>query len=276
MRWIKRILLFLIILLMGIFLGSILSRIPVGERIAVLEIKGVITDSTYYVQKLEELRKDQSVKAIVLRVDSPGGSVGASQEIYRAVERVRKDGKPVVVSMGSVAASGGYYVSAPANYILANPGTITGSIGVIVQHIEYKQLLEKLGIKASAIKTGQFKDTLSPFRELTPQEREYLQKTIEDTYQQFLDAILRYRKIEKEKLLEVADGRILTGRQAKELGLVDDLGNIQDAIDKAKELAKVPQARVFYVGESKGILKKLMGNDMDSIFNGFMFYYLMR
>jgi protease-4 len=262
------------IIFLGIFfiiasvvLSAILSRVPVGERVAIIKIKGVIVNPLPTVRKIERLRRDKSVKALVIRVDSPGGSVGASQEIYRAIERFKEAGKPVVVSMGNVAASGGYYVSAPADCIFANPGTITGSIGVIIQHVAYKELMEKIGIKATAIKTGKFKDTLNPFRELTPEEKKYLKDTIKEAYEQFLEAILKYRKgkIEEEKLREVADGRVLTGERAKELGLIDDLGGIEDAVEKAKELAGVPKAREFFVPEEKTLLQKVLGGEIEEL-----------
>jgi protease-4 len=279
-RWFKRLLIFGIIVVVVSLLASLLARIPVGERVAVIKVKGAIIDPEPVVSKVQSVKEDKSVKALVLRVDSPGGSVGASQEIYRALEDFKSTGKPLVVSMGNVAASGGYYISAPADLIYANPGTITGSIGVIVQHTELKELLERFGIKTTAIKTGKFKDTLSPFRELTAEEREYLQKTIEDAYEQFLQAILKYRskKISEEKLRQLADGRVFTGRQAKELGLVDELGNLQDAINKAKELAKAPEARVFYLEEKRGFLKRLFEDDFKGIVGDYplMLYYIMK
>ena len=279
-KWLKRLLLFGIIVMVLGFLGSLLSRLPVGDRVAVIKVKGAIIEPDRIVSKIQKAKEDKSIKALVLRVDSPGGSVGASQEIYRALEDFKSSGKPLVVSMGNVAASGGYYISAPADLIFANPGTITGSIGVIVQHTEIKDLLEKLGIRTTAIKTGKFKDTLSPFRDLTPEEKEYLQKTIEDAYEQFLQAILKYRskKISEQKLREIADGRVFTGRVAKELGLVDELGNLQDAINRAKQMAGVPEARVYYMEDGRGFIRKLM----EEGFEGFgwdyplMLYYLMR
>jgi len=193
--------------------------------------------------------------------------VGASQEIYRALERFKADGKPVVVSMGNVAASGGYYVAVPADFIYANPGTITGSIGVIIQHVAYRELMEKIGIKATSIKTGKFKDTLNPFRELTPEEKKYLKETITEAYEQFLSAILRYRKgkISEETLREVADGRVLTGEKAYELGLVDGIGGLQDAVDKARELAGIPTAREFFVPEEKTLIQKVLGGDLEEL-----------
>ena len=277
----KKFLIILIILFVGgIMLISVLSRIPVGERIAVLTIDGVIINPLPIIKKIDRLSEDKSVKALVLRVDSPGGSVGASQEIYRAIERFKEKGKPVVVSMGNIAASGGYYISAPADFIYANPGTITGSIGVIIQYIGYKELLSKIGIKAEAIKTGKFKDTLSPFKDLTKEEKDYLKRVITDSYEQFINAILKYRKdkITEEELRKIADGRVMTGLKAKEIGLVDEIGNLKDAIDKAAELAGVLKPRVFYVEEKKSFLKKILGGDIEDlrILNSYnLTYYLM-
>ncbi len=264
-KWV--ILALLLLIIAFVMMSAFLARVPVGERVAVIKIKGVIVNPLPTVRKIERLRKDKSVKALVIRVDSPGGSVGASQEIYRAIERFREAGKPVVISMGNVAASGGYYVSAPANYIFANPGTITGSIGVIIQHVAYKELMDKIGIKATAIKTGRFKDTLNPFRELTAEEKEYLKDTITQAYEQFLRAILKYRKekISEEKLREVADGRVFTGEKAKELGLVDEIGGLEDALQKAKELANVPEAREFFVPEERSLLQRVLGGEIEEL-----------
>jgi protease-4 len=281
-KWLKRFIFVGIIVLLMVTLGSILSRIPLGERVAVIKVSGPIVDPTSTVRRIEHAKEDRSTKALVLRVDSPGGSVGASQEIYRALEDFKSSGKPLVVSMGNVAASGGYYISAPADLIYANPGTITGSIGVIVQHTELRALLEKFGIRITSIKTGKFKDTLSPFRELSPEEKEYINQTIEDAYEQFLQAILKHRskKISEEKLREVADGRVFTGRVAKELGLVDELGNLQDAIKKARELSRSPEARVYYMEEKRGLIRRLMDGEMGAIpgvgDSPLMLYYMMR
>lgn len=274
----KRLTLLIILLLGAVMIGNLIARIPVGNRIAVIKVEGAIIDADPIVEKIEKASKDKSIKALVLRVDSPGGSVGASQEIYRAVERFKESKKPVVVSMGNVAASGGYYISAPADYIFANPGTITGSIGVVVQHADLRELLNRIGIRTTTIKTGKFKDILSPFRELTEEEKKYIGGIIEDSYNQFLSAIIKYRsgKISEEKLKSIADGRIMTGLMAKEVGLVDGLGNLEDAIEKAKELAKVKEARVFYMEEKRGLLRRLLGNDVELYRYTTMTFYIMK
>lgn len=268
MKWLKRAILFLILLIIFLTMfQAVLTKIPIGKRVAVLKLTGVILDPHPLVNKIEKLRKSKNVVALVLRVDSPGGSVGASQEIYRALERFRESGKPVVISMGNIAASGGYYVSSVGTYIYANAGTITGSIGVIIQHITYRELLNKLGIKATSIKTGKFKDTLSPFKELSEEEKKYLQELVNNALEQFIQAILKYRKdkISEEKLRSIADGRVFTGEEALRLGLVDGIGSLYDAIEKAKELSGYPDAKPFFIQEEKSLLKRLVGTDLEEL-----------
>lgn len=218
-----------------------------GDRIAVIPVEGVIGgESAKTVNRhLKQYGEDERVKAIILRVESPGGGVSDSQEIYREVKRIREEKKKkVVVSMGSVAASGGYYISCPADYIFANPGTITGSIGVIAEWLNYKDLAEWAKVKPVVFKTGEFKDTGSATRELTEAERKYFQGLIEEMFAQFVGAIAEGRKdrgaegqkltdVEKVKLL--ADGRVFTGQAAKENGLIDALGNLQDAVKYTAE-----------------------------------------
>ncbi|WP_448587362.1 signal peptide peptidase SppA [Thermocrinis sp.] len=278
MKWFKRLVFVLIILLMLGLVANILSRIPVGERIAVLKIDGIIINSEPVVRKIEALKEDKSVKALVIRAESPGGSVGASQEIYRALERFKGSGKPVVVSMGNVCASGCFYIAMVGDHIYANPGTITGSIGVIVQHTSLKDLLNKMGIKTTSIKTGKFKDTLSPTKELTEEEKEYLQDLINKAYEQFINAILKYRKeIDASRLREIADGRVFTGEEAMNIKLVDEMGGLQDALDKAKALAKVEKPRFFYVEEPKGLIRRLIQNGL--VFEAqspLMLYYIVQ
>lgn len=218
--------------------------LPVGgERIGVVEVSGMLASSEPAVKQLKAFKDDDSIKAVILRVDSPGGAVAPSQEIHDEVARLAET-KPVVVSMASVAASGGYYVSIPAQRILANPGTITGSIGVIMQVTNFQELYGKLGIKNQVVKSGEHKDLGSPLRPMTFEDRQILQGVIDDVYDQFVTAVSAGRKIPLEKVKRLADGRIFTGRQAKEAGLVDDLGGMQDAIRVAADLAGI-------VGEPK-------------------------
>lgn len=247
-------------------------------KVALIRVNDAILDYLEIVESIAKAEKDNSIKALVLLVDSPGGAVGSSQEIYRSIEKFREK-KPVVVSMGNVAASGGYYISAPANVIYANPGTITGSIGVIIQQVDISDVLNKIGVKVNTVKSGENKDILYPNKPLTPQQKEILEKTVMDVYDQFLDAIVKYRKIEKEKLKMYADGRVFSGKQAKDLGLVDKLGNIQDAVKEARQLAKLPEdAPVVEISPRKDFIQQLLsskfGIEKYGVKSGI--YYLMR
>ncbi len=221
-----------------------------GDAVAIVRVEGVILsgsppvspfgDSGAYsdqiVEHLERAQEDSSVKAIVLRVNSPGGSVVASDEIYQQMLKVEK---PIVVSMGEVAASGGYYISAPADVIMANPATLTGSIGVITQVTNLEELMEKIGVEVVVIKSGLHKDEGSPFREMTEEEKTIWQAIIDEAYGQFMAIVAEGRGLSKEKVREIADGRVYTGKQAMELGLVDELGNLPEAIDQAAELGGI-------------------------------------
>lgn len=209
-----------------------------GDGVGLVEVKGVIVDGQDTVRQLRALKKDKRVKAVVLRVDSPGGVVGPSQEISAQVREVAKV-KKVVVSMGSVAASGGYYISAPATKIFANPGTITGSIGVLMKFSNLEGLMDKVGMKAYTIKSGQFKDVGSPGREMTAEERAMLQGVIDSTHSQFVRAVAEGRRLPVATVAAIADGRIFSGEQALALKLVDRLGTMQDAIDEAARLGGV-------------------------------------
>lgn len=212
-----------------------LSIMGSGAKVGVIELRGPIFESEDIVKQLKKFRDRRDVKAIVLRVDSPGGGVAASQEIYEEVKKTRDAGRPIVVSMGAVAASGGYYVSCGADRIVANRGTITGSIGVISQFLHFDPLMKKIGIEAYTIKSGKFKDTGNPFREMTAQDRKYIQTLIDDVHHQFIDVVERERSLDHAKAIEYADGRVFTGEQALELGLVDTLGTFEDAIKIAAE-----------------------------------------
>ena len=190
-------------------------------------------------KQIKRAGEDSSVKAIILRINSPGGSAAASQELHEEVRKARENDKIVVASMSDVAASGGYYVACGADKIVANPGTITGSIGVIFSQLQYSELLEKYGVRSNVITSGKYKDIGSPLRNMTAEERQILQEMIDDVYSQFVHAVAEGRQMNESEVLELADGRIFTGRQAKELGLVDELGNFQDAVDLAAELAGI-------------------------------------
>jgi protease-4 len=206
------------------------GRFALGDRIAIVEIKGVITQSSEIIEEINQYQEDETVRAIILRIDSPGGGVGPSQEIHREILKLRSK-KKVVTSMGSVAASGGYYIACASDLIIANPGTITGSIGVIMEFANIEELVKKIGVKGVVVKSGEHKDIGSPFREMTVEEKKILQGVIDNVHQQFVQAVAKGRKLDVEKVMAIADGRILTGEQAKQIGLVDQLGNLQDTID---------------------------------------------
>src|SRR5574340_260952 len=210
------------------------------DRIALIRVEGVILDSQSTVTELKRFGENPTVKAIVLRIDSPGGGVVPSQEIYDAVQRVRnKNNKAVIASMGTVAASGGYYIAAATDRIIANPGTLTGSIGVIMETTNLEGLLKKVGVEGVVIKSGRFKDVGSPLRKMTDEERRLLQSVMDDVHQQFIQAVADGRSLEPSEVEPLADGRIFTGRQAKEARLVDELGDLEDAIHIAADIAGI-------------------------------------
>jgi protease-4 len=208
------------------------------EGVGLIEVKGMILDSKETIRQLRYFLKQDAVKAVVLRVDSPGGIVAPSQEIYSEVRKFAAK-KKIIVSMGSLAASGGYYISAPATLIYANPGTITASIGVILKLSNIESLMDKIGIKSYTLKTGKFKDSGSPVRNFSPEDRAMLQSVIDNTHQQFVVAVAEGRKLPLEEVRKIADGRILSGEQAKNLKLVDRLGTLQDAIEEAGRVAGI-------------------------------------
>jgi protease-4 len=236
-----------------------------GPKIGVVELSGVISESKDIVGQLHELRKDRDIKAIVLRIDSPGGGVAPSQEIFRAVQRARKD-KKVVCSMGTVAASGGYYVAAACDKIYASPGTITGSIGVISEFPHVQGLMALAKIDVDTIKSGALKDSGSPLRPMTDKERAFFQGFVDSVYEQFLDDVSTARKIPKETLRPLADGRILTGKEALDHKLVDELGNLEDAIEGAAKLAGATgePVPVFEKKPGRGVLGELLRGAIES------------
>jgi protease-4 len=210
-----------------------------GEKVAVVVLNEPIYTSENIVRQFKKYRENKSIKAIVFRVESPGGGVSASQEIYEEVKKTRLAGKPVVVSMGAVAASGGYYVACGADKIVANPGTLTGSIGVIFQFLHVNELMKKIGIDQSTFKSGKFKDIGSPFRKTTEEEKAYLDELIGDVYGQFVGVVVKERKLKEAFVKKYADGRVFTGKMAYELGFVDSLGTFEDAIKIAAELGGI-------------------------------------
>ncbi len=258
-----------------VFLGFLLSFLMIFKekdfgkpQIGVLQIKGVILESEEYLMAIKEMAKKDSIKAIVVRIDSPGGSVGASQEIFEELKKTRRI-KPVVVSMGSVAASGGFYVALGGEKIFASPGTITGSIGVVLELPNIEKLLKKIGVETETIKSGAYKDTGSIYRPLTPEERKYLVQKVKLIHDQFIRAISEERKISLEKVKEIADGRIFTGEEALALGLIDKLGNFWDAVEEAKKMAKITEAKLVFMPEKKGFLSKIIEEKVSLIWESF-------
>lgn len=236
-----------------------------GARIGVVEISGPIMESKDAVKALKKFSKDDKIKAIVVRVDSPGGAVGPSQEIYSAVRRA-KQVKPLVVSMGGTAASGGYYIACGADTIFANPGTVTGSIGVITQIFNVEPLLEKAQIKVNTIKTGPYKDSGSPFKPFTEQDRAYFEQMIGDIYDQFVEDVAECRKLELDQVKELADGRVYTGRQAKEYKLVDELGSMQDAVDFVAKKAKIDgEVELVYPPTEENFLGQFVNASVEDV-----------
>ena len=231
------------------------------ERIALIRIQGPILDSQNTVGELEQYGEDPLVKAIVLRIDSPGGGVAPSQEIYNAVKRVRKDHhKTIVTSMGTVAASGGYYIAVASDRILANPGTLTGSIGVIMQLANFEDLMEKIGVRNTVIKSGRYKDVGSPFRTMSDQDRQLLQSVMDDAHRQFIEAVAEGRSLDIADVEVLADGRIFTGQQAKDVLLVDELGDLQQAIKLAAEMSGMKEHPPVVETKKPFSLQDFLGN----------------
>ncbi|HET9438655.1 MAG TPA: signal peptide peptidase SppA [Longimicrobiales bacterium] len=208
-----------------------------GSRIAVIPIEGVITDDREVLEQIRAFREDRSVKGYVVAINSPGGSVGPSQSIYGELKKLRGEGVPVVASIGGVGASGGYYIALGADSIFALPGSLTGSIGVIMELPEVRELMDKVGVDVRVIKSAEHKDVGSMFREMSPGDSAILNALVQDVYDQFVDAVAQERKLQRQTLGPLTDGRVLTGRQAQQSGLVDRLGNVQDAIAAAGRMA---------------------------------------
>jgi protease-4 len=210
-----------------------------GDKVALVEVKGVIVDAADVVRQLKKYREDASVRAIVLRIDSPGGGVVASQEMYEELRKTRDGGTPVVASMGSLAASGGYYIACACSVIVANPGTLTGSIGVISEFLQLEEALAKLGVGMKTVKAGALKDAGNPARAMTPDDERYFQGLMDEVHVQFKDVVARERGIDPARLDSLADGRVYTGTQALAHGLVDTLGTYEDAIALAGSIAGI-------------------------------------
>ncbi len=240
------------------FHGS--ANLFASGKIGIVNVQGTITQSLPTVKFLRELRQDESIKGVLLRINSPGGTIAPSQELYHAVKSFAEV-KPIVASFGTVAASGGYYAAAPATQILASSGSITGSIGVKAEYANFHRLMDKLGVQPIVITSGKLKGAGSPFSELTPEQRKYLTDLIMDIHNQFVDDVAKARKLERKDVEKIADGRAVTGREAKELGLVDRLGGFEDAVAVLKVLCDIDGEVAVVEGpeEEKPLLQELLG-----------------
>jgi protease-4 len=229
------------------------------DSVGIVLIEGVIGASGEIVDVIEEFADDDDIKAVVVRINSPGGVIAPSQEIYQSVQELRKK-KKVVASMGSMAASGAYLIATAADRIMANPGTITGSISAIMHFADIQELMKKVGVRSSVVKSGKFKDIGSPARDMTAEERKLLQGVVDDIYDQFVRTVAENRKIPLATVKDLADGRIFTGRQALHLKLVDEMGGLQDAIQLAGKLSGIEgKPAVVYPAEKRtGLFKYLI------------------
>ena len=248
-----------VIFLISLIIRFIMAAAPIGEKVAVLDISGIITQSDSYIKLIHTYRDDPSIKALVVRINTPGGSVAPVQEIYSELKKLKK---PIVASMGGSAASGGYYIACAAKTIFANPGTLTGSIGVVMQFTKMKGLYEKIGLEQRVIKSGEFKDSGSAFRDLSDEEKAILQSTVDDVYNQFVDTVYqaRQKNLSKEEVLKLADGRIFSGNQAHQNKLIDQLGNLPDAIKYAAKLADIEgKPRVVRKQKKPTFIQQLLG-----------------
>jgi protease-4 len=264
----------LLMVLVAFFVFAFALREIAFPKVAVLPVEGLllsgeseisltmdVTGSRTVSRLLRRAAQDAQIRALVVYVDSPGGSAAAAQEIFEAIQRFKnRTGRPVVAAMGDVAASGGYYVAAAADKIYALPSTLTGSIGAIWQSVNMEKLLAQLGIRAETLKAGRFKDTGSLFRPMTPQERELLQQLLNDVHEQFIADVAKGRRLPVAKVRAVADGRILTGRMALKVGLVDELGALDDAIQFARRQANLPaDAPIVTLKERRSLFDRFFG-----------------
>ena len=257
-----KIMMFPLLIISPLFMTTSSVNFGFEKSVGLIEVKGAIGEEMRKetVKNLAAFRKKKNIRAIVLRIDSPGGGVAASQEIFNEIKRVKETGKPIYASMGSLAASGGYYIAAPCDKIFANPGTATGSIGVIMEIPNVEKLLSKIGVYFMVIKSEEHKDIGSPFREMTEKEENLLKGVILDIYDQFVDAIVQERGMNREDILKIADGRILTGKQALEVGLVDELGDLQDAINAAAATAGLKgKPKIIKPKKKRPTLAELLG-----------------
>jgi len=253
------------LILISLMVTISVSTPEYGEKVGIINIEGMISDALPIIEDLKYFRKNDQVKAILVRINSPGGGVAPSQELYREIIKSKNE-KPIIVSMGTVAASGGYYIASAANGIIANTGTITGSIGVIMGFTNFEVLFQKIGLKTSVIKSGELKDMGSPTRPMTPEEEQFLQSFVTEIHEQFINDVSQGRNMPIDEIRSIADGRILTGEQAKKLGLIDRIGNYDDAIQWAGRLGGI-QGEISTMHPPKpplGIIEELIQNEIHS------------
>ena len=268
MTRIKKAFLVIFILIAVIFVVSFLTGIfgrGLGDKIGVVEIEGVITDGKDTMEDIVKFKEDDGIKGVIVRINSPGGSVGPSQEIYRELKKLSVK-KKVYISASSVCASGGYYIASAGEKIFANPSTITGSIGVIMEQVVAEDLMKKIGIQPNTIKAGQFKDVGSPFRKMKDDERVYFQQILDSIHEQFIKDVAEGRKMSVEQAKKLSDGRVYTGSQAKELGLVDSIGTFYDTVDDMKKTLGIKGKPVLVHGKRPfSFLKWLISSVTETI-----------
>jgi len=253
------------LIILSLALTVSVSAPEYGEKVGIIEIEGMIVDALPVIEDLKYFRENEQVKAILVRINSPGGGVAPSQEIYREILKTKKE-KKIIVSMGTVAASGGYYIASAADGIIANTGTITGSIGVIMGFTNFEALFQKIGLQTSVIKSGDLKDMGSPTRPMTPEEKTFLQSFVTEIHEQFIQDVSQGRDMPIEDIRSIADGRIITGDQAKNLGLIDRIGNYEDAVQWAGRLGGI-QGKIYTIYPPKpplGILEEFIQNEIHS------------
>ena len=254
-----------------------------AEQVAVIHVEGVIVGgrgqsglfrngggSDAIIRQIQSARDDAEVRAVVIRINSPGGSAPASQEVGEELKKLRASGKVVIASMGDVAASGGYWIAALCDKIYANPGTITGSIGVYIPYANWQELFKKIGVSGEKIKSGPHKDMLSPERPMTEKERAIIQEMVDDLYEQFVAVVAEGRKMDPAKVRQLADGRIYTGRQARTLGLVDEMGTMEDAVRAAAKTAGITGKPVLKEYGRSGFWEAIFGPSGQSLFGVFL------
>jgi len=244
---------FILVVFVGVFFYAYITggdskalSIFAGDGVGVLQIEGTIDESRDVTSELKRFKESPWIKAVVVRIDSPGGAVGPTQEIFAEIQKTKKS-KPLIASMGGMATSGGYYIASACDKIVANPGTLTGSIGVIMQLNNIEDLMKKIGVKGYNIKSGANKDIGSPFQPLSPEGREILQGLVDDVHRQFITAVAKGRGLDEGVVKKLADGRVYSGAQAKELGLIDQFGTLEDAIElAAKRVGLEPNPAIYY------------------------------